>query len=66
LPPLQRHLSGDDVAVLALQLAALDHLAAGDRAVGVDDARHSLFEFGHGVPGPGWEKAKKVGVLAAW
>lgn len=46
---LQRHLPGDDIAVLALQLAALDHVAPGDRAVGVDDARQSLFEFGHGV-----------------
>ncbi len=46
---LQRPLPGDELAVLALQLAALDHVAPGDRAVGVDDARQSLFEFGHGV-----------------
>src|SRR5262249_59882880 len=51
--PLQGELPGDDVLVLPVQLAFLDHEGTGDRAVGIDDTGEAvderLFAF-HDIP----------------
>jgi hypothetical protein len=47
----KRPLPGDDLNVFALPRPALDPVAPGDRAVGVEDACQSLLELGHKVLG---------------
>jgi hypothetical protein len=44
---LQRYLSADRISIDAVEFAAIDHIAAGNRAVRPDDTCQALFELSH-------------------